>query len=130
MFLQNKTTVAKYDQNRRAFLKSALSLTLLGLSSRSVLAQQARCLTMFCPATGESLRAEYWNSYEGYLPDAMQSINHLMRDRRTDDVIDMEPELIDLLSVIQQQLDTTKPLHLISGYRSPVTNAMCMLTAA
>jgi uncharacterized protein YcbK (DUF882 family) len=72
--------------------------------------------------TGERLTIDYW--VEGrYLPDALQSINHLLRDFRTGEVHPIEPRLMDLLTALRTNLETTEPFEVISGYRSPTTNA-------
>ncbi len=73
--------------------------------------------------TGERLKIEYWA--EGtYVPTALDSINHLLRDFRTGEVHPIEPKLLDLLSILHDRLDTTEPFAVISGYRSPKTNAV------
>ena len=72
--------------------------------------------------TGERLKLDYW-VHGAYVPDALASINHVLRDFRTGDVRAIEPKLLDLLVAIRQVLDTTAPYAVISGYRSPNTNA-------
>lgn len=73
--------------------------------------------------TREKLRAEYWSNGD-YVPDAMAAINHLLRDFRTGDVHAIEPKLLDLLNLLHRTLDSKKPFQVLSGYRSPTTNAM------
>lgn len=73
--------------------------------------------------TGESTKLTYWEQGK-YLPDALAEINKLLRDHRTNDVTKMDPKLIDQLFVLRQKLDTNQPFQIISGYRSPRTNAM------
>ncbi|MDH3667771.1 MAG: DUF882 domain-containing protein [Paracoccaceae bacterium] len=73
--------------------------------------------------TEESLRTIYW--IEGsYIPEAMQAIDHLMRDWREDLVRPIAPRTINILSAVQNLLEVNEPLHVVSGYRSPKTNAM------
>jgi uncharacterized protein YcbK (DUF882 family) len=72
--------------------------------------------------TGERLKLDYWVQGH-YVPDALASINHLLRDFRTGDVRAIEPQLLDLLVMVRQRLETTAALAVISGYRSPKTNA-------
>ena len=59
-----------------------------------------------------------------YIPSAMQKLNHFLRDWRRDEPTKMDPELIDLIWELRQELGSTEPTHVISGYRSPKTNAM------
>jgi uncharacterized protein YcbK (DUF882 family) len=73
--------------------------------------------------TGEKLRIDYWAQGD-YIPDALQTVNHFLRDFRNGEVHVIEPKLLDLLSVLHNRLDTHSPFEVISGYRSPATNAM------
>lgn len=73
--------------------------------------------------TGERLRATYWQRGH-FLVDGLAEIDHLLRDFRTDDVKAIDTRLLDLLHTLNQGLDNRRPLHVISGYRSPATNAM------
>ena len=58
-----------------------------------------------------------------YVAEALQDINYLLRDHRTGDIFAMDPVLIDLLYDLKNALGTERPLQVISGYRSPKTNA-------
>lgn len=73
--------------------------------------------------TGERLRTVY-RADGRYVKASLAEIDHLLRDHRTDDVHAIDPQLIDLLHAIQTELGTREPFHVISGYRSPATNAM------
>jgi uncharacterized protein YcbK (DUF882 family) len=74
--------------------------------------------------TGESLQAIYWDQGR-YVPDALAAVNRVLRDYRTGDEHFMDPRLLDLLSVVRGQVGARRtPFQVISGYRSPKTNAM------
>lgn len=73
--------------------------------------------------TGEKLKVEYWAEGE-YLPDALAQVNHVLRDFRSGDVHPIAPQLLDLLSMLRSRLETAEPVTVISGYRSPATNAL------
>ncbi|MDH3561545.1 MAG: DUF882 domain-containing protein [Gammaproteobacteria bacterium] len=73
--------------------------------------------------TGESLKTTYWVEGE-YLDGSLQEVNAILRDHRTDEVISIDKGLLDLLFVLQSQVDSKDVYHIISGYRSPATNAM------
>jgi uncharacterized protein YcbK (DUF882 family) len=47
----------------------------------------------------------------------------LLRDFRTDDIHPIDTALLDQLFDLKQTLGLNKPFHIISGYRSPFTNA-------
>jgi uncharacterized protein YcbK (DUF882 family) len=82
-----------------------------------------RRLRMYSGRTGERIDMIYW--IEGdYLADAMKEINHFMRDWRTNDVKRIDTRTIDIMAAAHNLMDVTEPYMLISGYRSPRTNAM------
>lgn len=113
--------------HRRGFLKLA-ACTAGSLVAAPALARVAtvreRTLSFYNLHTGESLRTVYWAPGEGYIPDSLEEISWILRDRRNDMIKLMDPDLMDLLYVLRLKLGTKKPLHVISGYRSPQTNAM------
>jgi len=57
------------------------------------------------------------------LPDSLSAINSVLRDHRSGEVYPIDPGLLDLLSALQQQLGSRQGYDVISGYRSPATNA-------
>lgn len=73
--------------------------------------------------TGEKLDAVYFEQGR-YLPDALHAVNHLLRDYRTGDTHPIDPRLLDLLDAVAARTGSRKPFQVISGYRSPKTNAM------
>ncbi len=73
--------------------------------------------------TGESFSGVY-RVGDKYLPEAFDRINYVMRDFRTNEVFPMDPEAIDLIKMVHDKTGTDRPLEVLSGYRSPRTNAM------
>lgn len=73
--------------------------------------------------TGERLDVTYFEN-GAYVGDALAEVNHVLRDYRTGDVHLIEPRLLDLLTALSASLDTKTAFGVISGYRSPLTNAM------
>jgi uncharacterized protein YcbK (DUF882 family) len=86
-------------------------------------AGDVRRISMYSGRTGESLDTIYWIEGE-YIPEVIKEINHFMRDWRTDDVVKMDPRNFDIMAASHRLMDTTEPYMLLSGYRSPATNAM------
>ena len=82
-----------------------------------------RRIAMHSGRTGERLETVYWIEGE-YIPDAVREINLFMRDWRTGQAIEMDLRAIDIMSAALNLLDTDEPYLLLSGYRSPQTNAM------
>lgn len=72
--------------------------------------------------TGEQLSVTY-RAERGYLPGSLHRINLLLRDWRTGDVEPIDPRLLDYLAALRRQMDSREPFLIISGYRSPATNA-------
>jgi len=72
--------------------------------------------------TGDKLKLTYFER-GNYIQEALQEINYLLRDFRTDDIHPIDTALLDQLFVLKQTLGVNKPFHIISGYRSPSTNA-------
>lgn len=73
--------------------------------------------------TGERLSVEYFSA-GAYVPDALAAVDRLLRDFRTDAVGHIDPGLLDLLHRLTLRTATGRPFEIISGYRSPATNAM------
>lgn len=72
--------------------------------------------------TNEFVDTPYWIDGQ-YQLDALQSLNHCLRDHRSGEVIDIDPALIDNIYNLQSKLEHRGEIHIISGYRSPKTNA-------
>jgi uncharacterized protein YcbK (DUF882 family) len=82
-----------------------------------------RRIRMYSGRTGESIDTIYWIEGE-YIPEVVKEINHFMRDWRSDDVVKMDPRNFDIMAAAHRLMDTNEPYMLLSGYRSPRTNAM------
>ena len=82
-----------------------------------------RRIRMYSGRTGERIDMIYW--IEGkYIKDAVREINYFMRDWRTDGVKTMDLRTVDIMAASHNLLDVNEPYMLLSGYRSPKTNAM------
>ncbi len=114
--------------SRRRFLKATLSAALVlsfpGIvRSRPVPADRERSLSFYNLHTGEHLKTTFWADGR-YLPSGLSDIDFLMRDFRTGAVRGIDPRLLELLFIVRRHLESSEPIQLISGYRSPETNAM------
>ncbi len=82
-----------------------------------------RRIKMYSGRTGERIDMIYW--IEGqYIKDAVKEVNYFMRDWRTDGVKNMDLRTVDIMAASHNLMDATEPYMLLSGYRSPKTNAM------
>jgi len=78
----------------------------------------------FCNThTGEELEVVYWSRGK-YRKQALADIDHILRDHRTGDVKAIDTRLLDLAHAVGESLRDNGPFHVISGYRSPETNAL------
>jgi len=115
--------------NRRSFLGySALATAAALVPGRANAAPAAatkreRTLSFFHTHTGERLKVAYCCDGQ-YQPEALAQLNHLLRDFRVNQERAIDPQLFDLLHELGGTLETDQPFHIISGYRSPQTNAM------
>lgn len=123
------TTSDKTGVTRRGLLRAFAATTLVAAPTYSnafgILrgAGDIRRIRMHSGRTGERLDTIYW--IEGdYIPDAMVEVNRFMRDWRTDGAINIDRRTIDILAASHRMLDVETPYLLLSGYRSPKTNAM------
>ncbi len=115
---------SSHRSSRRLFLKSGLA----AIASAAVWPAQAKILDRRRLAfenlhTGERLDTVYWAD-GAYEPGALHDINVVLRDFRNGQIHPIDPNLLDLLVRLQTRLDSAAPFQVISGYRSPQTNAM------
>ncbi len=127
--LRNSLNCTHSDSRRRFLAVGGGALVAAAaIASRPVFAQSLiiapeRTLCFYNLHTGESLKTAYWVEGE-YIPESLTDINHFMRDFRKNEIKPIDLNLLNLLHAITLQLDTSKPVQLISGYRSPSTNAL------
>ena len=72
--------------------------------------------------TGDTFN-EVFYANGAYVPGALAEAMRVMRDWRNGEEHVMDPRLFDALHDINSRLETSQPFQLISGYRSPKTNA-------
>jgi uncharacterized protein YcbK (DUF882 family) len=82
-----------------------------------------RQLSLYNLHTEEKLKATYWAEGE-YQPDGLAEINHLLRDHRSGEHTDMDPQLLNLMFLLHEKAQSKQAFHIISGYRSPASNEM------
>ncbi|MGB8274038.1 MAG: DUF882 domain-containing protein [Alphaproteobacteria bacterium] len=82
-----------------------------------------RSISLIGLHTGEQIDTVYWQDGR-YVPEALKRIDRVLRDHRTNEVKAIDPSLLDLLFVLGTTLEIAQPIGVISGYRSPKTNAL------
>jgi uncharacterized protein YcbK (DUF882 family) len=86
-------------------------------------ARGRRSLKLVETHTGEKLSVVYRVGNK-YSRNGLRKINSIMRDWRNDQSRPIDPQVIDYLYSVRRWLGTNKPIKIVSGYRSPATNAM------
>ncbi len=114
--------------HRRDFLKVSAAALAAGLLPIPALAaihprQASRKLAFYNTHTGETLDVRYFEQGT-YRPDQLERIDQILRDHRTSEIHPIDRHLLDLLFVVKSRIRPHTPFHIISGYRSPATNAM------
>ncbi len=112
---------------RRSFLKGGAMAAAAAFLPRAAsgavrIPAGEKSLAFYNLHTGEKLKSVYWAQGE-YVAESLRDINHVLRDPLNNKVHEIDTRLLDLLFSIRQELDTPQAFHVISGYRSPETNA-------
>lgn len=106
---------------RRRLLLGLAAAPVLGCASLVRAAAPPRTLSFWHTHTDERLSVTY---SEGgtYLPDALRAVQKFLRDFRSGESHPIDAQLLDALHDLQTALGGGT-FEIISGYRSPITNA-------
>lgn len=86
-------------------------------------AGDVRRINLLNPRTDERVNALYWVEGE-YIPEVLAEIDHLMRDWRAGVARPIAPQTLDIIAAAHASLRSDAPFEVLSGYRTPETNAM------
>jgi uncharacterized protein YcbK (DUF882 family) len=114
-----------FNISRRQFVAGSAAVAALaptGAFGRSAEAAPRR-LKFRNLHTGEKLDTVYYADGR-YFNEPLADISWILRDWRTDEQVEMDRDLIDLLYTLHNLMDSSRPFGIISGYRSPRTNNM------
>ncbi len=108
-----------------ATLKAAMiaACTLLPFAGASEAQAANRSLTLHNTHTKETTTIVYKRNGR-FDADGLRKMNRFLRDWRRNEIIQMDPALFDLIWQVYKQTGAKKPIHVVSGYRSPATNNM------
>ncbi len=81
-----------------------------------------RSLSFVSFNTQETLTVTYWSN-GAYHRDALDKLNHFLRDSRDNALTEMDPLLFDVLWHTAQIVDYSGSIEVLSAFRSPTTNA-------
>lgn len=94
-----------------------------------VRAADARQLSFYHTHTRLGLDVVYYANGE-YVDSALEEINRFLKDFRTGEITEINPQLLDLLHDLRNELGPDATIEVISAYRSPQTNEMLRATTA
>ena len=110
---------------RRTVLRFGMA-AVVGLTANPALAtletDRERKLSLHNLHTGESICTTFWADGVFQI-DALRDIDFVLRDFRTGEVSEIDPQLLVLLHGITEATGMEESFQVISGYRSPETNA-------
>lgn len=86
------------------------------------LASDARRLFLKNLHTGDTVKAVYWENGR-YVKGALDEARYALRDWRNGQQHEMDAGLFDIFHDLRVRLEVNRPFQIISGYRSPATNA-------
>ena len=81
-----------------------------------------RSLSLISFNTKETLTVTYWSN-GAYHRDALNQLNHFLRDSRDNALTEMDPLLFDVLWHTARIVGYGGSIEVLSAYRSPTTNA-------
>lgn len=106
------------------FAAGACSLLLINKPAQAarVLLPERRLFVTRAHA-GESFNGVFWAAGQ-YDHDALTRIKRLFRDANDNSFHQIDTQLIELMARMQRTLDTRQAMEIVSGYRSPRSNAI------
>lgn len=123
----NRDSLGEHTLSRRLFLGAGLgaaaTLSFTNPLEAAVRAMPERALRLYNIHTGEWLKVVYWADGR-YIAKSLSQVNALLRDHRSGETHPMDPRLLDLMAATHRRLGGKGAIHVVSGYRSPATNAV------
>lgn len=114
------------NSTRRSLLAAALAAPALwAAGARRTWADElpaTRELSLLNTHTGELLLTRYFEA-GAYVPAALAQLHHVLRDHRSGEAHAIDPQLFDVLFNVAARNDREPHFEVISGYRSPASNA-------
>ena len=115
--------------DRRRLLGFGLAVPLLVFSRKAsaTFIPESKSLNIYHQATGESFNGVFFVNGR-YLHEQMAQLSYLMRDH-SGQVMQMDPDLFDLLANLQGMMPASGPIELVSGFRTPESNRAARRTS-
>lgn len=78
--------------------------------------------------TNERLDVIFRDAQGNYDLNALDDVNHILRCHYTGEVAAIDVRVLEHVNLVQKQIGGNRPVHIISGFRSPEYNAMLVRT--
>ena len=111
--------------DRRTFLVGSTSIaaaTLAPSAFASAVQQNEKSLHLYNIHTGESIQTTFWQQ-GNFDQHALGQLDHLLRDHRSGESTLISRTLLEDIHTLQALFEPNQAIEIISGYRSPKTNA-------
>ena len=115
------TLSARAVKHTLILLVAAL-VAVAGLASPAAAARD-RTLYLYYTHTKETAKITFKRNGR-YDTKGLAQLNSFLRDWRRDEPTKMDPRLFDLVWEVYNEVGASKPIHVVSAYRSPKTNEM------
>ena len=103
------------------------ALTLAAAVAYAATPSGTRTISFYHIHTQETLTVTYKRDGK-FVPEALKQINWLMRDWRQGKAIEMDPNTIDIIWEMHEELGSNEPVSVICGHRNSETNEMLRRT--
>ncbi len=107
----------------RLLIAACLIITSLLPQAVPVAASSERSLYLYYTHTRETARITFKRNGQ-YVQSGIAELNRFLRDWRRNEPANMDPALFDLMWEVYRDVGGSQPIHVVSAYRSPATNAM------
>lgn len=107
---------------RRGFIAAAVGLAAAAVATPSFAQGAPRMLRVRRNFTNDTFSGVYWRDGR-YDRDALRQLDHVFRDLSAAETTPMDPRLFDVLHAVAESVDSDDTWEVISGYRTPETNA-------
>jgi len=119
----------RFQVNRRGFIKLGV------LATVAATFEPAHAIAAVTHSLNSKMNLSFFNTHTDehldvcycrdgvYRSAALNRIKYILRDHRTGELKAIDTRVLDILYTLSRRLDLPGPFHIISGYRSPATNA-------
>jgi uncharacterized protein YcbK (DUF882 family) len=107
---------------RRGFLAAAVGVAAAVVPPPALAQSGVRVLRVRRQVTLDGFDGIYWRDGR-YDRDALRQLDFVFRDLSAEEPTPMDPRLFDVMATVAQLLGSDETYEVISGYRTPETNA-------